>query len=171
MWRISEMAAGAGRSAYVFSLIELSVLMAVSLVLAGVAWGLVLRLHESQAQLQDLAIRDPLTGLYNRRYFREVYAAEILRASARSVDVLARYGGDEFVILMPITPRENAATAINRLERNLVQWRWPGAPHGLHVSVGMSTWDTSTKPLEEADTRMYQAKKARALVELLQRDA
>lgn len=203
----SALAGGPGRTGVLFRLIELSVLLAVTLVLAGVAWWLVLRLRESHRQLQDLAIRDPLTGLYNRRYFREVYAAEVqraqrtggpfsvamldldgfkllndtkghsvgdvvlaafadlLRSSMRSVDVLARYGGDEFVILMPMTNTENAATALQRMERNLARWRPQSLPEGLRVSVGVSTWDGHTEVLEQADMKMYEAKKERAEAE------
>jgi len=206
--RLAQMG-GPSRDAYATSLVELGVLLAVALAIAGIAWWLVLRLQESQRQLHDLAIRDPLTGLYNRRYFREVYAAEmqrarrtgvpfsvamldldgfkafndlnghaagdevlesfadVLKASVRSVDILARYGGDEFVILMPSTAAENAATAIARVERNAAQWRPLGAPQGLHVSLGLSTWDAFTEPLEQADMRMYESKRARAVVDSL----
>lgn len=191
------------RAAYALSLIELGALLACSLVLAGVAWWLVLRLRESHRQLQDLALRDPLTGLYNRRYFREVYAAEVqrarrtgipfsvamidldgfkrlndtrghtvgdavldsfaalLRAAMRSVDILARYGGDEFVVLMPMTNAEHAQAAMKRLERHLNRWQTLELPEGISVSTGVSTWDGHTEVLEQADMNMYEAKKDR----------
>lgn len=195
-----------GRWAFMVSVVQLGILLAASLVLAGVAWYSALRLSESRQQLHDLAIRDPLTSVYNRRYFREVYASEVqraqrtgapfsvamldldgfkrlndtkghtvgdavlvsfadlLRSSMRSVDILARYGGDEFVVLMPTTTAENAKTALSRLERNLSEWRPPVAPDGLRVSIGVSTSDGTTEVLEQADTMMYRAKKERAAV-------
>lgn len=207
---VSDMVGQDARITYATSLIELGLLLAVALTMAGVAWWLVVRLHESRRQLQDLAIRDPLTGLFNRRYFRDVYAtemqrarrtgapfsvamldldgfkafndlnghvtgdevlesfADVLKASVRSVDILARYGGDEFVILMPTTSAENAATAIARVERNVAQWQPLGAPQGLKVSIGVSTWDAFTEPLEQADMRMYETKRARAVIDGLQ---
>jgi diguanylate cyclase (GGDEF)-like protein len=203
------MAGGQTRIIFATTLVELGVLLVVALTMAGIAWTLVLRLQESQRQLRDLAIRDPLTGLYNRRYFREVYAsevqrarrtgqpfsvamldldgfkrfndtnghtagdgvlesfAEVLRTSLRSVDILARYGGDEFVVLMPSTVRANAETAMARLERVLDQWRPLGAPDGIHVSIGVSTWDAFTEALEQADMRMYEVKRARTIVDSL----
>ena len=206
---LSDMAGGQTRLIFATTLVELGVLLVVALAMAGVAWTLVLRLEDSQRQLRDLAIRDPLTGLYNRRYFREVYAsevqrarrtgqpfsvamldldgfkrfndtnghtagdgvlesfAEILRTSLRSVDILARYGGDEFVVLMPSTVRANAETAMARLERVLDQWRPLGAPDGIHVSIGVSTWDAFTEALEQADMRMYEVKRARTIVDSL----
>lgn len=196
--------AAEARTQFIATVVELGVLLVVSLVLAGIAWWLVLRLHDSHRQLQDLAIRDPLTGLYNRRYFREVYAtevgraqrsgvpfsvamvdidgfkqlndtkghlagdavlvsfAELLRASLRSVDILARYGGDEFVVLMPMTTADNAKAALNRLTRNLAHWRPKEAPHGLRVSIGVSTWDGGAEVLEQADRMMYQVKRVQS---------
>ncbi len=193
------------RSEYVWSLVTLGVVTAASLTLAGVAWWLVLRLQESRRQLRELAIRDPLTGLYNRRYFREVYAteierakrtgeplsiamldldgfkhlndtrghlagdavlvsfAEVLRGSMRSVDVLARYGGDEFVILMPSTTAEHARRAIARLRTNLADWRPPHAPVGLRVSIGLATQDEAGEALEQADRLMYESKKLQGI--------
>jgi diguanylate cyclase (GGDEF)-like protein len=206
---LSQLAGGQTRLIFATTLIELGVLLLIALAMAGVAWILVLRLQESQRQLRDLAIRDPLTGLFNRRYFRDVYAsevqrarrtghpfsvamldldgfkrfndanghtagdgvlesfAEVLRRSLRSVDVLARYGGDEFVVLMPTTPRASAEAAMNRLRRVLQQWRPLGAPNGIQVSIGVSTWDPLTEPLEQADSRMYEAKRARAVIDAL----
>lgn len=189
------------RSEFVWSLVTLGVVVVASLTLAGVAWWLVLRLQESRRQLREMAIRDPLTGVYNRRYFREVYAAEIqrakrtgeplsiamldldgfkllndtlghlagdavlvsfaevLRSSMRSVDILARYGGDEFVILMPSTSAEHARKGTARLEANLATWRPPHTPVGLKVSIGLATQDEAGEALEEADRLMYESKK------------
>ncbi|MGH2349172.1 MAG: GGDEF domain-containing protein [bacterium] len=189
------------RGEFVWSLVTLGVVLVASLSLAGVAWWLVLRLQESRRQLRELAIRDPLTGVFNRRYFREVYAseikrarrtgeplsiamldldgfknlndtrghlagdavlvsfAEVLRNSMRSVDILARYGGDEFVILMPSTSEDHARRAIQRLRANLAAWSPPHTPTALNVSIGLATLDDAGEALEQADRLMYESKK------------
>lgn len=202
-FEIGRATEAAKRAEYLPRIVELSVLFSASLVLAGIAWWLVVRLAGSRRQLQELAIRDSLTGLHNRRYFREMYAretarakrtgalysvamldvddlkqindtrghlagdavlasfAELLRTSMRSVDLVARYGGDEFVILMPSTTAVNARAALARFQHHLRQWRHEFAPQGLRVSIGVSTWDGKTEILEEADREMYRDKQRR----------
>lgn len=106
------------------------------------------KIDELRAQLQELAIRDPLTNVYNRRYMAEFLDQEIARGGrenypvsiaimdmdhfkqfndnyghkcgdvvlqafanflvdhTRRSDVVCRYGGEEFVILMPNAPLE-----------------------------------------------------------------
>jgi diguanylate cyclase (GGDEF)-like protein len=119
-------------------------------------------LADANERLQDMAVRDSLTGLYNRRHFSELLerlfaealrygtditcmmldlddfkrvndslghpmgdqllqlAARVIRASVRESDVAVRFGGDEFVVLLPRTsPAEARASA----ERVLTQFR------------------------------------------------
>ncbi|HYI16941.1 MAG TPA: diguanylate cyclase, partial [Thermomicrobiales bacterium] len=100
---------------------------------------------------------------------------ELLRAIARSLasgvrrsDVVSRYGGDEFVVLMPQTPQDEAAMIAARLAAELdtlPHAQLPGAPR-LHVaSYGISTspddGTTAAALLEAADARMYAMKRSR----------
>ena len=119
----------------------------------------VIAIQKQQAfeQIKDLSIRDPLTGLYNRRYLNKVLASEMGRAQRlnralslvlfdidkfkrindtyghamgdqvlqalaecfeliiRPYDVLSRFGGEEFLILMSETDEAKAISSAERL--------------------------------------------------------
>src|SRR4051812_7928002 len=87
--------------------------------------------------------------------------AEKLRHGLRATDVLARVGGDEFAILLPATPRDNAATLIARA-RDEAAASVGGV--SLTWSAGVATYPTdardSTTLVECADAALYCAKSA-----------
>ncbi len=94
-------------------------------------------------------------------------AAEILQQSIYPLDVVARYGGDEFVILMPSTPPEKAAQAAERL-RGIVdshEWKVPNQQVSMTTSIGLANSDyrNSLSPaelIEDADSALYAAKRS-----------
>src|SRR6267143_1660463 len=85
-------------------------------------------------EVQRLATLDGLTGTYNRRHFMAINdeyghhvgdqvlrtLAERCRSTLRTIDVLGRYGGEEFAILLPGTTRRNAATILAERIRHRV---------------------------------------------------
>ena len=84
-------------------------------------------------------------------------AAQVLKQSFRAEDIIARFGGDEFVVLLPKTGEAAAAEAVERLRTNAEK----GCDLGLGLSIGYATGEKDT-PLTElmrlADDRMYQDK-------------
>jgi diguanylate cyclase (GGDEF)-like protein len=87
--------------------------------------------------------------------------AFIMKQSLRRIDVTARVGGDEFVVLMPETRQETAKIVIERLQNNLLEsMRSNGWP--VTFSIGVVTFTAPPKSVndlvKEADNLMYRAK-------------
>jgi diguanylate cyclase (GGDEF)-like protein len=164
-------------------------------------------LQEALDQVQQLATRDSLTGLYNRRHMQEkmAYAAQRYQrygerftvalidldhfkrindehghlvgdqalmafASAasmvlRDTDTLARWGGEEFLFLMPNTSPQKGAIALDRVRDALASVAVSeAAPHlRLRFSAGLALCrgeESTDATLERADRALYQAKSA-----------
>jgi two-component system cell cycle response regulator len=94
-----------------------------------------------------------------------VEAGMLLRACARESDVVARYGGDEFVIVLPDTPSAGAMVVARRMRDRLAAHVFLEALHlevRLTASVGIATLPDVTLAPEEllraADEAMYRVK-------------
>ena len=89
-----------------------------------------------------------------------VKTADILKEAFRDEDIIARYGGDEFVILLPQTDRKTAQKVVGRIKRKCQ--KCSGDNLVVSLGVGLAT-KTSVKEdifdiLKEADDKMYQNK-------------
>ncbi|MGF7235559.1 MAG: GGDEF domain-containing protein [Frankia sp.] len=95
-----------------------------------------------------------------------VAVADVLRSSARPHDLVGRFGGEEFVILLAGADLDGAARAAERI-RGHVAARYCHiagiAPLAVTVSVGVATATGSTSDLpgllEKADAALYRAKR------------
>lgn len=163
------------------------------------------KLHQ---KTKVMAITDSMTGLYNHRYFQQVFSRELNRAkryekpfsvimmdvddfkkfndtfghlvgdkvlaalgeilagALRNVDLAFRYGGEEFIVLLPETELESALQVAERLrelvESLSVEMLSDNVPHGVTVSVGVASFprDGSTRGelLKRVDDLLYRAK-------------
>jgi diguanylate cyclase (GGDEF)-like protein len=161
-----------------------------------------------QVELREQAIRDPLTGLFNRRYLKETLQREIARArredlpigimimdidefknvndvyghnagdrmlqamgemlktNIRAEDIVCRYGGEEFVIVMPGASLGVAYERAELLRQNFEQMWVPYEGELLHatISLGVAAYPIHGTDGEDAliraDRALYQAKQA-----------
>jgi len=164
------------------------------------------RLSELQLQLKDQAMRDPLTGLLNRRYLDETLPREfarairegrpiallmidvdrfkdvndtqghaagdqvlralggLLRAMTRASDVACRWGGEEFVVVLPGAPVDAATRRADDMRLAFASLAIPGQESRVTntFSVGLSVFprhgDTPESLMEAADRALYRAK-------------
>jgi len=92
------------------------------------------------------------------------HLATSLSATFRSMDVVARMGGEEFVILLPDTTLEGACAVASRLCQGIAEQAVDvgGTSIGYTVSIGVATMDESVASvadlLKRSDTAMYEAK-------------
>ena len=94
------------------------------------------------------------------------HTANCLKSHGRDSDIVARFAGDEFVVILPSTNKSQAANYINRVKQKLASdplsanntTFYVKLSHGLS-SVFEKGMDSSTILLKAADKRLYQAKK------------
>jgi diguanylate cyclase (GGDEF)-like protein len=94
-----------------------------------------------------------------------VEAAAVIRGSARETDVVARFGGDEFALILPDTGADGAYSVGERIRERLAAHQFLAAD-GLNLrltaSVGVATLPDAATSAEElmqaADAAMYRVK-------------
>jgi len=91
--------------------------------------------------------------------------AAAVRDRLRPVDTVARLGGEEFVVLMPGTPDDEAQQALTRLQRALSASLFMHEDREVFVtfSAGVTQWrrpETLEAALERADEALYEAKRS-----------
>ncbi|HEX6748168.1 MAG TPA: tetratricopeptide repeat-containing diguanylate cyclase [Longimicrobium sp.] len=90
--------------------------------------------------------------------------AGILRQHVRQSDVVARFGGEEFVVLFPATTLEQAAAASEKVCRLVREHAWETVHPGLAVTISAGVAEAGRHPtpetfLADADRKLYEAKR------------
>ena len=108
-------------------------------------------------------VNDRYGHLVGSRVLREL--GELLRDSVRSIDTVARYGGDEFTLILVETGLEGAMQVAERIRESVEQQpfgRDRGLDLRLSISVGVASFPshgmTREELLEQADKAMYRGK-------------
>ena len=165
-----------------------------------------IEIEQLRAELEERAIRDPLTSVYNRRYMAEFLDNEIARAErektftsvvmmdldnfkqfndtyghkcgdmilqafanflmehTRRGDVICRYGGEEFVILMPNTSLEIGYERAEAWRQDFSETaiEYDGMKFSITFSAGVATFpqhgSTGDSILQAADKALYRSK-------------
>jgi len=164
-------------------------------------------LEEANERLRDMAARDSLTGLYNRRHFNDFLGqlfseveryggtltcmmidldnfkqvndslghkagdellrltASVIERSIREADVAVRYGGDEFVVLMPQTTTKEARVSAERILTRFISDIEADMPEAsiatLSIGLANQAGPAPGKPMDLvqlADEALYLAK-------------
>lgn len=159
----------------------------------------------SYFEMTQMAVRDSLTNLFNRRYFFEVGSsifanfkrknlnlavamididnfksvndtyghpigdkviialARHLQSGLRETDIVSRFGGEEFCIILTGTQAEQAVEVLNRIRERVNQEVFTSEAteeFNISISIGLQTLakDTLELMIEGADHLLYQAK-------------
>jgi two-component system, cell cycle response regulator len=166
------------------------------------------QLEEKNRELEQLSVRDGLTGLFNHRHLHELLAdeyersrrtgepvsvvmfdldrfkevndthghqagdhvlrelADIMRESAREIDKLGRYGGEEFMAILPDSDRAAGHSFAERVREMVEKQRFEIHEHEpLHmtISAGVASYpedeaDSPRRLVHSADRALYSAK-------------
>lgn len=90
-----------------------------------------------------------------------VATAGILTAGVRETDLVGRWGGEEFLVVLPATGADEAAAVAQRLRAAVADYRFP-LPRQVTASLGVAAYrpgDDVAQLVARADTRLYDAKR------------
>lgn len=107
-------------------------------------------------------LNDEFGHLLGDEVLRQV--SSLFHQQLRRIDVVCRYGGEEFAILLTQTNAEQAMNIAEKLRRLVQGWQFPGVPRTITISAGVAAFPThgSTRDemIQAADRGLYAAKQA-----------
>lgn len=164
-------------------------------------------IQQQNLKLEERAIRDSLTGLYNHNYLLEQLAREVslarryntplsvflldldffkdvndscghpfgdfvlkefsrrVEGSLRGSDIFGRYGGEEFLVILPNVDREQAAVVAEKIRKNIGATLFSNDKYERYVTVSIGVYsgfgeetDSSGVIIDFVDNALYQAK-------------
>ena len=88
--------------------------------------------------------------------------SSVMLTEARTIDVIGRYGGEEFLIIMPETTLEGAVVLAERIRIAIESLQIAGIHHAVTASLGISFYsgESLLDFIDCADNRLYAAKNA-----------
>ena len=107
-------------------------------------------------------LNDEFGHLLGDEVLRQI--TSIFSQHLRKIDVVCRYGGEEFAILLPQTSVEQALRVAEKLRSVVENWPFPGVPRPVTISAGTAVFPrhgtTRDELVQAADAGMYAAKQA-----------
>jgi diguanylate cyclase (GGDEF)-like protein len=91
--------------------------------------------------------------------------AKILAAQVRHTDLVARFGGEEFVVVLVETDAQAAQRVCEKLRQAISQYNWSSIHPSLSLTISIGYADTPCRPTAHArgaDRNLYTAKAAAA---------
>lgn len=111
---------------------------------------------------QFKSLNDEFGHLLGDEVLRQV--SSLFHRQVRKSDVVCRYGGEEFAILLAQTDAEQGFTIAEKLRRMVEDWQFPGVPRAITISAGVAAFPQHGKSRDEiiraADCGLYAAKQA-----------
>ena len=107
-------------------------------------------------------LNDEFGHLLGDEVLRQV--SSIFHQQLRKIDVLCRYGGEEFAILLCQTNAVHALGVAEKLRKSVEAWQFPGVPRRVTISAGTANYSehgtTRDELVKAADAGLYAAKQA-----------
>ena len=90
--------------------------------------------------------------------------SSLFHQQLRKIDVVCRYGGEEFAILLTQTSAQHAMNIAEKLRKMVAGWQFPGVPRTVTISAGAAAFPdhgtTRDDLVRAADAALYAAKQA-----------